>query len=127
MFYERRFGSVSLSQHGSDPEYSVARQLLKFGDAVTQLREGTKMTRGQLGKLLHVKAQGIAVMEEETPRAPAGSLESALSVLLHTHQMCAKQTSEALDPTRTVRHSLTRSRWCAPARRILNQSTKKKQ
>ena len=54
-----------------DPQYVVARQLL-------EVREGAKMTRGQLGKLLHVKAQDIAIVEEETPRAhriAGGSLE----------------------------------------------------
>ena len=58
-----------------DPQYAVARHLLELGEAVTQLREGAKLTRGQLGKLLRVKAQDIAIIEEETPRAPAGLLD----------------------------------------------------
>ncbi|MCX6916236.1 MAG: hypothetical protein NT167_24870 [Verrucomicrobia bacterium] len=69
----------------SDPLYAAARQLLELGEAVTQLREGAKMTRGQLGRLLRVKAQDITIIEEETPRAPAGLLEAALRVLLEAN------------------------------------------
>jgi DNA-binding XRE family transcriptional regulator len=86
-----------------DPQYAVARQLLELGDAVMQLREGAKMTRGQLGKILHVKAQDIALIEEETPRAPAGLLEAALSVLLQATKLRATRTSEISDSIRTVR------------------------
>ena len=77
----------------SDPQYAGARQLLQLGEAVTQLREGAKMTRGQLGKPLHVKAQDIAIIEEETPRAPAGLLEAALRVLLKTNESQAARPS----------------------------------
>ncbi len=87
-----------------DPQYAVARQLLELGEAVTQLRESAKMTRGQVGKLLHVKAHDIAVVEEETPRAPAGLLEAALSVLLQAAKPQATQTAEVSDSIRTVRH-----------------------
>jgi hypothetical protein len=55
-----------------DPQYAIARQLLDLGEAVARLREGAGLTRGQLGKRLRVKASDIAVVEEETPRAPAG-------------------------------------------------------
>ena len=58
------------------------RQLLDLGDAVARLREERGMTRGELGKRLRVKARDIALIEEETPRAPAGLLESALSLLM---------------------------------------------
>jgi DNA-binding XRE family transcriptional regulator len=87
----------------SDPQYAVARHLLELGEAVAQLREGAKLTRGQLGKLLRVKAQDIAIIEEETPRAPAGLLEAALSVLLLATKPQAEQTSEVSDSIRTVR------------------------
>jgi hypothetical protein len=40
------------------------------------------MTRGDLGKHPRVKARDIAIVEEQTPRAPAGLLEAALSLLL---------------------------------------------
>ena len=87
----------------SDPQYAVARQLLELGEAVTQLREGAKMTRGQLGRLLHVKAQDIAIIEEETPRAPAGLLEAALRVLVQANKPQAARTSEVSDSIRMVR------------------------
>jgi len=76
-----------------DPQYAVARQLLQLGEAVTQLREGATMTRGQLGKPLRVKAQDIAIIEEENPRAPAGLLEAALRVLLKTNESQAARPS----------------------------------
>ena len=66
----------------SDPEYAIARQLLDLGEAVACLREEAGLTRGELGKRLRVKARDIAVVEEETPRAPAGLLEAALSLLV---------------------------------------------
>ena len=87
----------------SDPQYAVARHLLELGEAVTQLREGAKLTRGQLGKLLRVKAQDIAIIEKRR-RAPAGLLEAALSVLLQATKPQAAQTSEVSDSIRTVRH-----------------------
>ena len=34
----------------ADPQYAVARQWLDLGEAVMQLREGAKLTRGQLGE-----------------------------------------------------------------------------
>lgn len=86
-----------------DPQYAVARQLLELGEAVMQLREGVKMTRGQLGKLLRVKALDIAIIEEETPRAPAGLLEAALSVLLQMTKPQTSRTSEVSDSIRIVR------------------------
>ncbi len=66
----------------TDSQYAVARQLLDLGDAVTRLREGAGWTRSELGKRLRVKASDIAILEEETPRAPAGLLEEALSLLV---------------------------------------------
>ena len=87
----------------SDPQYAVARQLLELGEAVTRLREGARMTRGQLGKLLRVKAQDIAIIEEETPRAPAGLLEAALRVLLQANKPQAARTSGVSDSIRTIR------------------------
>ena len=66
----------------ADEQYAIARQLLDLGDAVARLREERRMTRGELGKRLRVKARDIALVEEETPRASAGLLESALSFLM---------------------------------------------
>ena len=66
-----------------DPQYAIARQLLDLGEAVSQLRELAGLTRGELGRQLRVKARDIALIEEETPRAPAGLLEAALSFLVH--------------------------------------------
>ena len=86
-----------------DPQYAVARHLFELGEAVMQLREGAKMTRSQLGKLLRVKAQDIAIIEEETPQAPAGLLEAALSVLLQLTKPQTTRTSEVSDSIRTVR------------------------
>ncbi len=88
-----------------DPQYAVARQLLELGEAVMQLRQSAKLTRAQLGKLLRVKAQDIAVVEEETPRASAGLLEAALTVLLHKlSTFRTSQKSEVAHSLRTVRH-----------------------
>jgi hypothetical protein len=87
----------------NDPQYAVARQLLELGEAVTQLRESIKMTRGQLGRILRVKAQDIAVIEEETPRAPAGLLEAALRVLLQATQPRTTLKSDISESIRTVR------------------------
>ena len=91
-------------QMANDPQYAVARQLLELGEAVARLRQSAKMTRGQLGKLLRVKAQDIAVIEEETPRAPAGLLEAALRVLVKANEPQAERASEVSDSIRTVRH-----------------------
>ncbi|MGI8964804.1 MAG: hypothetical protein ACR2H1_01815 [Limisphaerales bacterium] len=88
----------------SDPQYAVARHLFELGEAVMQLRESANLTRGQLGELLRVKAQDIAMIEEETPRAPAGLLEAALSVLLHLIKPQGRKSSEVSDSIRTVRH-----------------------
>ncbi len=91
-------------QMANDPQYAVARQLLELGEAVSQLRQSANMTRGQLGKLLRVKAREIAVIEEETPRAPAGLLEAALRMLVKANELQAERTSEVSNTIRTVRH-----------------------
>ena len=86
----------------SDPRYAVARQLLELGEAVEQLRTHARLTRGELGKRLGVKARDIAIVEEETPRAPAGLLEAALSLLL---QMMSQRMAAGSAPAiRTIRH-----------------------
>jgi hypothetical protein len=46
---------------------------------------------------------GLAIIEEETPRAPAGLLEAALSVLLQATKPQATRTPEVSDSIRTVR------------------------
>jgi len=74
----------------NDPQYAVARHLLDLGEAVALLREEAKMTRGELGKRLGVKARDIAIVEDETPLAPAGLLEAALSLLMQ--MLSAKRT-----------------------------------
>jgi ribosome-binding protein aMBF1 (putative translation factor) len=66
----------------TDPQYAIARQLLDLGEAVARLRHEAGLTRSALGKQLKVKARDIAVVEEETPRAPAGLLEAALGLLV---------------------------------------------
>jgi hypothetical protein len=78
----------------SDPEYAIARQLLELGEAVACLREKAGLTRGALGKQLRVKARDIAIVEEETPRAPAWLLEAALSLLLKALAPATQQQSE---------------------------------
>lgn len=85
-----------------DPQYAVARQLLDLGEAVMQLRESAKLTRGQLARQLGVKAQDIAVVEEETPRASAGLLEAVLMFLVQRPK--AARSSGVADSLRTVRH-----------------------
>jgi hypothetical protein len=65
-----------------DPDYAIARQLLDLGQAVAWLRAGAGLTRGELARQLRVKARDIAVVEDETPHAPAGLLEAALSLLV---------------------------------------------
>ena len=88
-----------------DPEYAVARQLLDLGDAVMRLREAARLTRGQLARRLGVRAQDIAIVEEETPRAPAGLLDTALRMLVQkAHKPQTKTRSEVAGSLRTVRH-----------------------
>jgi len=62
------------------------------------------MTRGELGKRLRVKARDIAIMEEETPRAPAGLLEEALSLLVQMLTPSMQRQSEVWISLRTIRH-----------------------
>ncbi len=88
----------------SDPQYVITRQLLHLGDAVARLREGAGITRGELGKCLRVKARDIAIMEEETPRAPAGLLEEALSLLVQMLTPSIQRKSEVWISLRTIRH-----------------------
>ncbi len=87
----------------SDPQYAVARHLLDLGEAVALLRKEAKMTRGELGKRLRVKARDIAIVEDETPLAPAGLLEAALSLLME--MLSAKRTPRLAvsDSIRTIR------------------------
>jgi transcriptional regulator with XRE-family HTH domain len=91
-------------QLAADPQYAIARQLLDLGDAIAQLRERAGMTRGQLGKRLGVKAWDIAIAEEETPRAPAGLVEEALSLLVQTLTPSMQRQSEVSISLRTIRH-----------------------
>lgn len=88
----------------SDPQYAIARQLLDLGEAVARLREGAGLTRGQLGKRLRVKARDIAIVEEETPRAPAGLVEEALSLLVQMLTPRMQRQSEVGISLRTIRH-----------------------
>lgn len=88
----------------SDPQYAIARHLFDLGEAVAQLREEAKMTRGELGKRLRVKARDIAVVEEETPRAPAGLLEAALSLLVQMPLANTSQPAAVAQSIRTIRH-----------------------
>jgi hypothetical protein len=89
----------------ADPHYAIARQLFDLGEAVTLLRENAGLTRGQLGKLLGVKARDIEIVEEDTPLAPAGVLEAALSLLIQkSAQPQTTRNSEVTDSIRTVRH-----------------------
>jgi hypothetical protein len=87
-----------------DPQYAIARQLLDLGEAVARLREGAGLTRGQLGKRLRVKARDIAIVEEETPRAPAGLVEEALSLLVQMLTPRMQRQSEVGLSLRTIRH-----------------------
>ena len=77
-----------------DPQYAIARQLLDLGEAVARLREEAGLSRSELGKRLRVKAREIAVLEEETPRASAGLLEEALSLLVRMLTPSMQQKSE---------------------------------
>jgi ribosome-binding protein aMBF1 (putative translation factor) len=90
-----------LRSMATDPQYSVARQLLDLGEAVMQLREGAGLSRGQLAKLLGVKAQDVAVVEEETPRAPAGLLETAVRLLVQ--RMAEPKTARSVEVTDSLR------------------------
>jgi len=88
-----------------DPQYAVAQQLLDLGEAVAQLRKGAGLTRGQLGKLLGVKASAIEIIEEETPRSPAGLLEAAVRLLVQkTSRAQTAGSAGVADSLRTVRH-----------------------
>ncbi|MEY2482665.1 MAG: hypothetical protein QOK24_1193 [Verrucomicrobiota bacterium] len=88
----------------SDPQYAIARQLLDLGEAVTRLREGAGLTRGELGKRLRVRARDIAIVEEETPRAPAGLVDEALSLLVQMLTPIMQRQSEVGTSLRTIRH-----------------------
>jgi ribosome-binding protein aMBF1 (putative translation factor) len=93
----------------TDPQYAIARQLLDLGEAVARLREERGLTRGELGKQLRVKAADIAVIEEETPRAPAGVLEAALSFLVTgvtPNMKCEEHVSVSLERIRRLRSAL---------------------
>jgi hypothetical protein len=87
----------------SDPHYAIARQLLDLGEAVARLREDKGLTRGELGKQLRVKARDIALLEEETPRAAAGLLEAALSLLANDVTPNMQQRSEVLLSMQRIR------------------------
>jgi ribosome-binding protein aMBF1 (putative translation factor) len=87
-----------------DPQYAIARQLLDLGEAVATLREEAGLTRGELGKRLRVKARDIAIVEEETPRAPAGLVEEALSFLVQMLTPKMQRQSEVSLSLRTIRH-----------------------
>ena len=87
----------------SDPKYAIARQLLDLGEAVACLREKAGLTRGDLGKQLRVKARDIAIVEEETPRAPAGLLEAALSLLVQGLAPAIQKQSEVSISVQRIR------------------------
>ncbi len=87
-----------------DPQYAAARHLFELGEALTLLREEARLTRGELGKRLRVKARDIAVVEEETPRAPAGLLEAALSLLVQISSTKTIQPRSVSQSIRTIRH-----------------------
>jgi hypothetical protein len=87
----------------SDSEYAIARQLLDLGEAVACLREKAGLTRGELGKQLRVKARDIAIVEEETPRAPAGLLEAALRFLVHELTPTIQKQSEVSVSVQRIR------------------------
>ena len=88
----------------ADPQYAAARHLFELGEALALLREEAHLTRGELGKRLRVKARDIALVEEETPRAPAGLLEAALSLLVQMSSARATQPASVLQSIRTIRH-----------------------
>jgi transcriptional regulator with XRE-family HTH domain len=97
----RKFHERNMSD---DPQYAIARQLLDLGEAVARLREGAGLTRSQLGKRLRVSARDIAIVEEETPRAPAGLVEETLSVLVQMLTPRMQRQSEVGTSLRTIRH-----------------------
>jgi DNA-binding XRE family transcriptional regulator len=88
----------------TDPQYAVARHLFDLGEAVAHLREEAKMTRGELGKRLRVKARDIAVIEDETPLAPAGLLEAALSLLMQMLSEKRAQPPAVCESIRTIKY-----------------------
>src|SRR5438270_9380893 len=88
----------------SDSHYAAARHLLELGEAVALLREEAKLTRAESGKRLRVKARDIALVEDETPLAPAGLLEAALSLLVQLSLTKAKQPAAVVQSIRTIRH-----------------------
>jgi ribosome-binding protein aMBF1 (putative translation factor) len=87
----------------NDPEYAIARQLLDLGQAVARLREQAGLSRSELGKRLHVKARDIAIVEDETPRASAGLLEAALSLLVQMQTPSMQKQSEVWTSLRRIR------------------------
>ena len=87
-----------------DPHYAAARHLFELGEALSLLREDARLTRGALGKRLRVRARDIALVEEETPLAPAGLLEAALSLLVQMSSMKARQPAAVSQSIRTIRH-----------------------
>ena len=88
----------------ADPHYAAAHHLFELGEALALLREEARLTRGQLGKRLRVKARDIALVEEETPLAPAGLLEAALSLLVQMTATKATQPAAVSRSIRTIRH-----------------------
>lgn len=88
----------------ADPEYAAARHLFELGEALALLREEARLTRGELGKRLRVRARDIAVVEEQTPRAPAGLLEAALSLLVQLSSTKATRPASVSQSIRTIRH-----------------------
>lgn len=87
-----------------DPQYAAARHLFELGEALALLREDARLTRAELGKRLRVKARDIAVVEEETPLAPAGLLEAALSLLVQISSKKASRPASVSESIRTIRH-----------------------
>lgn len=86
-----------------DPQYAAAHHLFALGEAVALLRENARLTRGELGKRLRVKARDIAMMEEETPRAPAGLLEAALSLLVNISSAKTSRPAAVSQSIQTIR------------------------
>lgn len=68
------------------------------------MREEAGLTRGELGKRLRVKARDIAIVEEETPRAPAGLVEEALSFLVQMLTPKMQRQSDVSISLRTIRY-----------------------
>ena len=102
-----KYHSALLAQ---DPEYASGFRLLELGDAVRVLREHARLTRGQLGRELGVKAAAIAQVEEETFDVPAGLLEAAIAVLLrYQRRPSAGEAAGALRVVRQLRPALVPS------------------